>query len=238
MNPTAPYHEQLFDEICGKLQELEHKEHKPLTHEPSESSIQAKLDKLHQQLVANQTALLEKIRHFDFVSESPADLSAEIEKLTILLETERTSNSKLSADLARALDLNLKLQFDIEDTKRKTKDLQDKEKSNFTALENKLNGLEKENLFLKEQMNELEAGIDHFEDQSRKQSENIQSLTQVAEKKMIELKMSLDKKTFQHQEAMNHFQKVATQLAVLKQENQTLRDYIQKMTALHETRNV
>jgi regulator of replication initiation timing len=56
----------------------------------------------------------------------------------------------------------------------------------------------------------------------------------VAEKKIVELKMGLDKKMAEAQDYYSHLQQALSQVSILRQENSALKDYISKLTNLHQ----
>jgi CII-binding regulator of phage lambda lysogenization HflD len=71
-----------------------------------------------------------------------------------------------------------------------------------------------------------------FEQYSDQQQDLLKNLSDVAEKKIIELKMAADKKANEAQGYYSHLQQQLNQVNVLKQENVALKEYIAKMTAL------
>ena len=52
---------------------------------------------------------------------------------------------------------------------------------------------------------------------------------EAAEKKIMDYKMALDKKTLEAQDYYGHLQQTVTQVALLKKENSQLRDYVNRM---------
>ena len=72
-----------------------------------------------------------------------------------------------------------------------------------------------------------------YDQHLEEQNELMKKLFEVAEKKMIELKMALDKKTIESQDYYSNLQQGATQIQALRQENSALKDYFDKVTALH-----
>ena len=132
---SIPEHERLFDEICGKLNELSFK-----TEIPKESKTESagfrmesnldknteRFDKLQTQLRRTQDdwkvaqeQIQERMKSFETFSLVQGEMSQEIRRMSEMLEQERQSNVRLSTDLAKALELNLKLQFDIEESRAK-----------------------------------------------------------------------------------------------------------------------
>jgi chromosome segregation ATPase len=298
---STPHHEKLFDEICGKLAELSsnalHTEDDMQTEAWTHriEKMQSQLKKSQDELKSVQENLQAKIGSIETMAFVDADLQSEIERTTNQLDSERQTNSKLNSDLAKSLELNLKLQFEIEEIRAKANQLLAEEKKHNQYLSDKNKSLSHElelsqalcqdtrlelgkardkfqndqntwgseksqmqseilelsNMLDQRQVEhnglqdlltqkdqELEQVSDsllQFEAQAQQQQEMMKNLTAVAEKKIIELKMGLDKKTFEAQDYYSHLQQVHSQVAVLKQENSALKDYIGKLTALHQT---
>lgn len=305
---NVPETDRLFDEIAGKLNELS-------GNKPSESpaerfeKLQAQLKKSQQDWKVAQTNMQERMQNFEQFSNSQNELSQEIRRLSTLLEQERQNNSKTAGDLAKALELNLKLQFDIEEVRTKASQvvaeerkhnqfLVEKNRSFSTELElsqamnqeirlelgkarekflqdqNRWNE-EKSNIMqqLKQQGEESEAtslkldenehtilrlasevadkseevrrqgeeihalmeALKSFEEHSNLQNDSMRQLTSTAEKKLVELKLALDKKIIESNDYYSHLQQALTQIQILRQENVSLKDYIQKIAQLHQT---
>ena len=68
-----------------------------------------------------------------------------------------------------------------------------------------------------------------LEASARQQGEALKNLMTVAENKIVEIKVALDKKTIEAQDYYNHLQQSLTQMSILKQENAALKDYIEKL---------
>jgi chromosome segregation ATPase len=287
-------HDRLFDEIAGKLQELS----KQSDSQPVDrfEKMQIQLRRSQEELKQAQDEIQDRIRSMDSMKFSSDDFTREIRRVSEQLEQERMNNSKLSTDLAKSLELNLKLQFEIEEIRSKASQALNEEKKHNHFLQDKLKSVgheldlsqalcnetrlelakakekfhqeahswavEKRELSnkwadstqeienrdalitqLKEDLNQkmdeisqLSENLLAFEEQAYKQNEMMKELTTVAEKKMIELKMALDKKTIESQDYYSHLQQAMTQVNVLRQENAALRDYIGKLSALHQAK--
>jgi len=76
-----------------------------------------------------------------------------------------------------------------------------------------------------------------FEEHANMQSESMRQLTSTAERKLVELKLALDKKIIESNDYYSHLQQALTQIQILRQENTALKDYIQKLTQLHQGQN-
>jgi hypothetical protein len=85
-----------------------------------------------------------------------------------------------------------------------------------------------------EELTNTNESLGQYEAHTFKQHDMLKTLSDVAEKKMIELKLALDRKTIESQDYYSHLQQAMTQIHVLRQENGALKDYIAKLTALHQ----
>lgn len=314
---NLPEHERLFDEICGKLQELSGKksmtaidqdeieaheihlelaQHKSNSYSERMEKMQTNFKKSQEDLKSAQNEIHEKIKALDSMNFSGNDLSREVKRVSEQLDQERINNSKLSTDLAKSLEMNLRLQFEIEEIRSKANQhlteekkhnqfLQDRLKSNSHELElsqalcneTRLELAKAKEKFQMEQQNwstekrNLQSEIaDHaanldekkqqiqqfrdeltmkaeefqkaaetikeYESHTQQQYEMMKTLSEVAEKKLIELKIALDKKTMESQDYYSHLQQAMTQIHVLRQENHALKDYIAKLSSLHQQR--
>lgn len=304
MQGHIPDHERLFDEICFKLQELSSTDtqtsatsHIDIRSEKQEEKLEAMQHQLktsQEDLKQAQKEIEEKIKSLQSLSFTNNDLSREMNRVSEQLENERMANSKLSTDLAKSLELNLKLQFEIEEIRSKAALLLNEEKKltallaeknknlnneldlsqalcNETRLEltkakerftqdqsswqkekqsfeekiaqnerelsektSQFEGLQIDIEYKDKEIAELTESINEFESHIKTQNEMMKSLSDIAEKKLIELKMSLDKKTIEAQDYYGHLQQALTQINVLRQENAALKDYIAKLSTLHQ----
>jgi len=251
-----------------------------------------RIEKMHTQLKAAQDDLAAKLGSLTELSmlesDHQSDLQVEIARVSGQLDQERQTNSKLGGDLAKSLELNLKLQFEIEEIRTKANQILNEEKKHNQYLTEKNRGLAHElelssalcqeirselskgrdkyqaelatafgrSKDLQEQLTQAQANLQqvseiaeqreqqilqlvdsltHFEKLSQQQNETLQNLSSVAEKKIVELKMTLDKKSAEAQDYYSHLQQSLSQASILKQENSALKDYINKMTALHQS---
>ena len=274
-------HEKLFDEISEKLQALSHTKSDNLSERLEKMQVQFR--RSQEELKAAQQEFQDKINSLDTLSFSNNDLSREVKRVSEQLDQERMNNSKLSTDLAKSLELNLRLQFEIEEVRSKASQYLNEEKKHNIFLQDKVKTLsheldlaqalsnetrlelakakekyqtdsnqsaqEKKNL--QTEITDLKADLDEkkvqisslaevtetlkqYEEHTFQQHELMKNLSEVAEKKMIELKMALDKKSMECQDYYSHLQQAMTQIHVFRQENTALKDYISKLTALHQ----
>lgn len=73
-----------------------------------------------------------------------------------------------------------------------------------------------------EQFNEVE-------ESASQQNDVLKNLMDVAEAKIVELKLALDKKVLESQDLFNQIQQLGSQTQVLRQENVALKDYVTKL---------
>jgi len=232
-------HERLFDEIRGKINALE---------KPSErlEKMQFQLKRSQEELFTTRHEMEEKIKALDNLSCTNSDLSREMKRQSDQLEQERIMNSKLSSDLAKSLEMNLKLQYEIEEIRTRAQTAINDEKKHNIYWQDKTKNLSHElelaqalnneiRLELSkatEEIQNLTESLTELEDHAQKQSDMIKNLSEVAEKKIIELKMALDKKSAESQDSFGQLQQSFSQIQVLRQENSALREYINKMSSL------
>lgn len=255
---NIPEHEKIFNEICHKLNELSQDED-----QKSSKDRVVQLDKMQNQLknfqielVSNHEDMKLKIDSLEKMTTSNSDLTVKVKELTDLLNQERSHNSKLSTDLARSLDLSLKLQLEIQEIKTKAIQAQMDDRKQY--LENYENiqfdfqkekgrlldmnqGLAAESKQKEEQIemlsgriNELETGMTEIEATSQEQAETIKHLMTVAENKIVELKLEGDRIQSELDNVRGQFEQSRTQTEILRKENTALKDYINKMTAFQQ----
>lgn len=324
---SIPEHERLFDEICGKLNELSFKTdiRSEIKTESVGARMESNLDKNSDRYEKLQTQLRrtqedwkqaqeqiqERMKSFETFSLAQGEMSHEIRRMSEMLEAERQNNVRMSADLAKALELNLKLQFDIEESRAKAGQMVNEERKHNSFLVEKNKSLnnelelaqalnqdireelskarekyqldqsqwsiekstgssksqeqvekieslelrvdelenfcrlkdnsisEKENQIktLKEEALTLTETVEGFELHANQQNDMIRKLSGAAEQKMVELKLALDKKAIESNDYYSHLQQALTQIQVLKQENSALKEYIAKISALHQAKS-
>lgn len=255
---NIPEHEKIFNEICHKLNELSQDE----DHKSSKDRVM-QLDKMQNQLknfqielISNHEDMKLKIETLEKMTTSNSDLTQKVKELTDLLNQERNHNSKLSTDLARSLDLSLKLQLEIQEIKTKAIQAQmddrkqylenyenlqfdfQKEKSKLLdtnqELTADLKSKQEQIEMLTGKINELEAGMTQIETTSQEQAETIRHLMTVAENKIVELKLESDRVKADLDNVRGQFEQATTQVEILKKENFALKDYINKMTQFQQ----
>lgn len=249
-----PEHEKIFNEICTKLNELSQVEDSKAAKDKV-----AQLEKMQNQIKSFQYDLLAthedmqlKIHTLEQLTTSNSDLSVRVQELTDLLNQERTINSKLSTDLARSLDLSLKLQLEIQEIKSRAlqAQLEDRKQylENFESMKTKM-AKENRDLLqanedllhelkskeahiedLTQKINALEGGMHELGESKVEQEETIKHLVSVAENKIVELKISLDRKSADLENVEGQLNQMKVQAEIHRTENMSLKDYINKMT--------
>jgi uncharacterized protein YoxC len=80
------------------------------------------------------------------------------------------------------------------------------------------------------QIEELSQALNSIETTAQDQASALKNLMEVAETKIIEIKMALDKKAIEGEDYYGHLQQSLTQTSLLRQENSQLKDYINKVS--------
>lgn len=277
MNNEIPDHEKLFDEISSKLNELSHRDEGIQPHQQKLEKMQTQIRKFHSELQETQDEFRNKIRSLENVSISQNEVNQKLKAMTDQLNSERNLNTKLNTDLAKALEISLQLQLEVQGLKARAQQTHNEEKKYSQSLSEKLRTTQKDlelaivvkdelaiefekaknnfSLELQESMqrqeileNEiseknkliqnlnveiesLSVSLNEIEQSAIQQNEAMKNLMSVAENKIVEMKLALDKKNIETQDYYNHLQQALTQVGLLKQENSSLKDYIVKVNA-------
>lgn len=255
---TLPAHEQIFNEICTKLNELSQSDDTRSSRDKvmQLEKMQNQLKNFQFDLMTNHEDMKLKIEALEKMTVSNSDLTTKVQELTEFLNQERAHNSKLSSDLAKSLDLSLKLQLEIQEIKTKAMQAQmedrrqylenceniqfdfQKEKTSLldtnSTLKADLEKKEAQVTELNQKINEIETNMNTIEETSLEQKETIQHLMTVAENKIVELKLSLDRAAAERDNFSGQLKQTMTQTEILKQENFALKDYINKMAAYQQ----
>lgn len=253
-NIEIPKHEKIFNEICTKLNELSQSEETKTSKDrvAQLEKMQNQLKNFQYDLLATHENMQLKIQTLEAMTTSNSDLTNRVQELTDLLNQERNHNSKLSTDLAKSLDLSLKLQLEVQEIKARALQVQIEERKQFQGtfdnMQMKLNREKNDVLHANEELikeiqskdaqieelnhkiNDLEKGVSELETTSNEQGETIEHLMNVAENKIVELKLSCDRKSTDLENALGELNQVKTQIELYKNENYALKDYINKMT--------
>jgi uncharacterized protein YoxC len=80
------------------------------------------------------------------------------------------------------------------------------------------------------QIEELSQALNSIEATAQDQASALKNLMEVAESKIVEIKMALDKKAIEGEDYYGHLQQALTQTSLLRQENSQLKEYINKVS--------
>jgi predicted ester cyclase len=152
------------------------------------------------------------------------------------IELGQALKDELSSELAKAKSAFQK-EIDLWDEERTNHEsryqqlMQDKQ-----DLENRINELEnmiaeKEQIIASQhaEIEKISTSFNEVETSALKQNEVLKNLMQVAENKIVEMKVALDKKAIEAQDYYSHLQQALTQTSLLRQENAALKDYVAKL---------
>lgn len=84
------------------------------------------------------------------------------------------------------------------------------------------------------EIEKMSSALNDLESSAHQQTEVLKNLMGVAESKIVEMKMALDKKQMEAADYYSHLQKALAQVGVLSQENVTLKDYVNKLNYYHQ----
>lgn len=237
MSSERPEHERLFDEISNKLSELS--KHRADSREDS-MGHQEKMDRLQSQirhfqseLQTTQAELRDKIKSLEGVHVvQQTDLNQHLKQVNDQLASERATTSKLSADLAKSLETGLQLQLELQNARARIQQVQHElelARALKDETETELEKARAEISMLSAELETLSGGMEDLQSASSRQQDALKNLSDVAESKIIELKLALDRKGVECGAYESHLQQTLTQNQLLKQENLNLKDYIAKI---------
>lgn len=245
-------HEKLFDEISTKLQELSH--HSEVQSPMRADQLQTQLRQFQSDLLETQSEFRLKIKNLESMATGSTDSQQKLKVLTEQLQQERNLNTKLNSDLAGSLEMNLKLQLEIQEVRARFMQWQVSEKKHTQSLQEKIKSLQQD-LELQEALKDetmiefekakslwqseqegFSASLVEIQESAKQQSDQMNDYVTAAEAKIADLKNILDKKSIESQDYYNHLQQALTQLQIFQQENLQLKSYIQKMNSFFEQR--
>lgn len=87
---------------------------------------------------------------------------------------------------------------------------------------------------LNTEIEKISTSFNDVETSAQQQGDVLKNLMSVAESKIVEMKVALDKKALEAQDYYSHLQQALTQLGVLKQENAALKEYVTKLNYYHQ----
>ena len=226
------------DELKAAQTELENKIGSLENYSFVESDMQQENQRLNSQL--EQERQVNSKLNTDLAKSLELNLKLQFEieeiraKAQQILQEEKKHNQYLqdkNKSLAHELELSQALCQDtrVELSKAREKFNSDQVEWNNTRIE-----LVRHSEELQSEVNTITDSVLQFESHSMKQSEMMKNLSSVAEKKIVELKMLLDKKGLEAQDYYSHLQQALSQTSVLRQETAAMKEYINKITALHQ----
>ncbi len=188
---------------------------------------QAEEKRYHQSLIEKQRALQKEI---DGLYEAKSDL----EKTLAVLKSSSARDQQDWLELRKGFEMKLKdLERDyteaFQEKERLTRELnQTSEKCQDQEMRIEQQDKHIDELSLK--LEDISVSFNQVENSALQQNDVLKNLMSVAENKIVEMKLALDKKSAESQEYYAHLQQVMTQVALLKQENTNFKDYIARLT--------
>lgn len=160
-----------------------------------------------------------------------------IKARTVQIQNEEKRYSQSLSDKLKAVQNDLELTMALKDELAlelsKAKSSYQKDNENLEAQKSELmHAIEEKDAMIEKLNHEIESlsqSLNEIEESGVQQNSAIKNLMTVAENKIVELKMALDKKEIESQGYYSHLQQALTQASLLRQENQNLKDYIQKV---------
>lgn len=141
---TTPEHEKLFDEICNKLNELSHRDDISLPQSNKIEKMQTQIKKFHSDLLDTQDEFRNKIKSLESLQVSKSEHNGQLKVLTEQLQTERTINTKLNADLVKSNEIALHLQLEMQGLKTRAQQIQNEERKYNLQLQEKIKNSQKD----------------------------------------------------------------------------------------------
>ncbi|WP_413559906.1 hypothetical protein [Bdellovibrio sp. HCB209] len=123
-----------------------------------------------------------------------------------------------------------KLQAEIQKFKQEKADLEQANADLMTTIEERDNTVKS----LNEEIEKISTAFSEVEASAQQQNEVLKNLTSVAETKIVEMKVALDKKSLEAQDYFSHLQQTLSQSVILKQENISLKEYVAKLNYYHQ----
>ncbi|MNS85612.1 hypothetical protein D3C72_1194800 [compost metagenome] len=87
---------------------------------------------------------------------------------------------------------------------------------------------------LHEEIQKISTSYNEVEASAAQQNDVLKNLMSVAETKIVEMKVALDKKSLEANDYYSHLQQALTQLGLMKQENVALKEYVTKLNYYHQ----
>ncbi|QDK44173.1 hypothetical protein DOM22_02900 [Bdellovibrio sp. ZAP7] len=123
-----------------------------------------------------------------------------------------------------------KMQAEIQKFKQDQAELEQANADLMATIEERDNTIKS----LNEEIEKISTSFSEVEASAHQQNEVLKNLTSVAETKIVEMKMALDKKSLEAQDYFSHLQQALSQSVILKQENMSLKEYVAKLNYYHQ----
>ncbi|MGZ3781983.1 MAG: hypothetical protein ACXVCY_15125 [Pseudobdellovibrionaceae bacterium] len=104
----------------------------------------------------------------------------------------------------------------------------------FEDLKITLEGRDQTIASLHQEIEKISTSFSEVEASAQQQNDVLKNLMSVAETKIVEMKLALDKKALEAQDYYSHLQQALTQLGIFKQENAALKEYVSKLNYYHQ----
>ena len=178
-------------------------------------ACQIDLQKFQEQLRETQSFVLQTLKPENSGEHLQSSLYQELEKLATSLAAEREQNSKLSADLSRSLELNLKLQLEVEEVRLKAQQNLREEQAHSKSLQEQIKKLETELELTQAIQNETHIELTRSKDSFQ---------TQIAQKdrELSELKQQIDNLNQTLQERDHNIEQLQSALTAAQKEKNEL----------------
>lgn len=197
-------HDHLFEEISNKLNELgTHSAKKvlPPVVDSKTEKLELKLKKSQIEIQNYYSEIKQKQNEIDLVNRSLETTQSQINLLVAKLEEEKMHNHKLNSDMSKSLELSLKSQLELQESKAKFNLLLNEERKYSKSLEEKLSTLENDSELNKTLYEEIKIQYskakEKWAEESEKYKQNIKNL----EENVIELQntfLNFDEKMIKH----------------------------------------
>lgn len=170
--------------------------------------------------------------------------SALLEKAKVLqrdLELNQALKDETAMELAKAKNAFAKehemwgeqrehMESQIQELKNEVHEL----KQNITDLQTTVQDKDQTIASLHQEIEKISTSFNEVEHSASQQNDVLKNLMDVAESKIVEMKLALDKKSLEAQDYYSHLQQALTQLSLHKQENTAMKDYVNKLNIYHQ----
>ena len=224
------------DEFRQKLRSLEGVQ---FTQHELNSQLKSLNDQLNQERAINNKLNADLAKSLEISLQLQLEIQG-VKARTVQIQNEEKRYSQSLSDKLKAtqndLELTMALKDELSLELSKAKASYQKDQENLEAQKSEiLHAVEEKDAMIEKLNQEIESlsqSLNEIEESGIQQNSAIKNLMTVAENKIVELKMALDKKEIESQGYYSHLQQALTQASLLRQENQNLKDYIQKVNLL------